>query len=249
MTSRRRALIAWAASAVVLFVVGAAVLAGVVDPAPGYSSLSDDPDDSIPGTVAYTVSDGGACLRSVAASGAEPLELQCDDDVSYSLGWTSDGQILVIRRVDGGRAFIALDPYSGNETRVVPLSDLSRAERRKATATLRPRPWNWAERADGAKVRVRHGYEGPPSVVVRRPGGEKKTILKAQGAGGRYGFRDAQWSPDGKWVLVSDSAERLLVVDSEGASPARVLVDETQHLLDAAWYIPGEKTNTVKLPR
>lgn len=256
MTSRRRAVTAWLAATSVLIVVAIMILVGVADPAPRYPSLSDDPDDSIPGTVAYVTSDNESCLRTVLASGSDPQELGCDDQMLQSLAWAADGAILVIRFGDENRELVRLDAETGEEIEAVSFASLSKTERRETREALGHRAR--MERGDGASVRVRHGYEGSgeyedseesESVVVRHSDGKKQTILTAEGTGSRYGFETAQWSPDGEWVLVADSVGRLLIVAVEGASEARVLVDEGSGHLGGAWYIPGNKTYTVKMPK
>ena len=52
-----------------------------------------------------------------------------------------------------------------------------------------------------------------------------------------YGFSDPRWSPDGEWILVRDSNERLLVVQARVGTPLRVLADRAW--AGYAWHVPG----------
>ncbi len=72
-------------------------------------------------------------------------------------------------------------------------------------------------------------------------------LVEVDDAPSNYRFIDPQWSPDGQFVLASDSEGRLLVLDAEGEVAPRVLVETGEEGRDvaAAWYIEGNSTYTV----
>jgi hypothetical protein len=77
---------------------------------------------------------------------------------------------------------------------------------------------------DGQRLET-DGFDGRARVVLRGADGERTTLLEVRGPRD-YGFWEAQWSPDGKWVLVVDSVERLLVVPADGGGDARILAED-----------------------
>lgn len=81
---------------------------------------------------------------------------------------------------------------------------------------------------------------------MKLPDGSRQTIVAAHGL---ERFPPVvQWSPDGDWILITDSMTQMLVVGADGEPSPRVLVDTTEDLWgDAAWYIPGSSTYTVTM--
>ena len=232
--SRGRALVAIAGA---VLVVGGALalilLMGSVRP-PAFESLAAQPDPAIPGRVAFTTSPPGGegtCLAIVEAAGGQPTTLACLEDttaVAYSeaemrraaVRWTQPDRILL----RGFDALGTLEVVVDLQGRIV--------ERRRIPPgeELSPRPEPGARddiRADGAYVATTGSWgadDDTAAVVLVEPDGSERPLVEVDGAG-RYAFFVATFSPDGRWVLVTDSAERVLVVDAD-AGGARVLATD-----------------------
>jgi hypothetical protein len=241
MTAERRAVVAIVAAISVLVVVTVVILVFGVIPLPEYPTLSDQPDPAIAGVVAYMEYDETPCLFTMAASGGEGHEAWCGREYVEFPAWTADG-LLVVTDWTAEPTYVLIDPATGSEVDQVPAGD---------NLVDGPLPYQGVarqERADGAKVRT-DGIRGGTSSVVVRVDGKDLTILSIEGAPSDYRFYEAQWSPDGEWVLVSDTEGRLLVVGADGTPGARVLVDGLEKWgPQAAWYIPGNDTYTVEIP-
>jgi hypothetical protein len=241
MTPERRALVAIVAAISVLVIVTVVILAFGVIPLPEYPALSDQPDPSIPGTVAYMEYDETPCLFTVPASGGEGQEAWCGREYVEFPAWTADG-LLVVTDWQAEPTYVLIDPVTGTEVDQVPAGD------QLADGPLPYSGQDRQERADGAKVRT-EGLRGGTSSVVVRLDGQDQTILSIEDAPSDYRFYEAQWSPDGEWVLVSDTEGRLLIVGADGTPGARVLVDGLEEWgPQGAWYIPGHDTYTVEIP-
>ena len=70
-------------------------------------------------------------------------------------------------------------------------------------------------RGDGTRVYAAAVAEDITHLGIRRPGSPKRSIVSFDGPRG-YMFGSPQWSPDGEWILVSDTEGRLLILDEEG---------------------------------
>lgn len=242
MTPQRRAVVSIVAAVSVLVIVTVVILVFGVIPLPDFPSLADQPDPSIPGTVAYMEYDETPCLFTVPASGGAGREAWCGREYVEFPAWTSDG-LLVVTDWDGAPTYVLIDPTSGAEVDVVPAGDqFNDPDPLPYQGTARQ------ERADGATVHT-DGVRGGTSSVIVRVDGHDQTILSIQGAPSDYRFYEAQWSPDGEWVLVSDTEGRLLIVGATGTPAARMLMDGLEKWgPQAAWYIPGNDTYTVDIP-
>ncbi len=240
MTPERRAVVAVVAAISVLVVVTVVILTFGVIPLPDFPALADRPDPSIPGTVAYMEYGETPCLFTVPASGGEGREAWCGREYVEFPAWTSDG-LLVVTDWEGTPTYLLIDPATGDEVDRVPAGD---------QLVDGPLPYLGAdrqERADGAVVRT-EGLRGGTSSVVVRLDGTDQTILSIEDAPSDYRFYEAQWSPDGEWVLVSDTEGRLLIVAADGTPGARVLMDGLEDWgPQAAWFIPGNDTYTVEI--
>ncbi len=244
MTAERRAVVSIVAAVATLTVVTVIILVFGVIPLPEFPSLTDQPDSSIPGTVAFVHYDEEPCIFTVRASGGEEQEVWCGSEYVEFPAWTSDG-LLVVTDWSAEPTYLLIDPATGALVSRVPFSpDESAPE-----AWPQPYPPEARrERADGAEVRT-EGTRGGSSAVIVRTDGSDMTIVSVEGAPSDYRFYEAQWSPDGEWVLVSDTAGRLIVVGADGAPEARVLVHGLEEWgPQAAWYIPGNNTYTVEVP-
>lgn len=227
-----------------------------------FPTLPDGPDPDIRGTVSFAASDGERdCIYTVAASGGLAKEVACtrvESSTTDFLAWTKGGKLVATRAVvvdfqDLGWGSSAhgieykrdlLDPETGQILRSVPVSH-------KSVAPGRDPPRSWTIRADGSKLLV--GSDGNRAwVAVRSPEGATQRILDVEGNSlslPGYSFGGAQWSPDGKWILVPDTAGRLLIIGDDGTPGARVLDErDLRHRSPQAWNVPGNDTYTVKPP-
>jgi hypothetical protein len=242
MNPQRRAIVSIVAAVSVLAVVTVIIFVFGVIPLPEFSSLADQPDPSIPGTVAYVEFDETPCLVTVPASGGDSAEVWCGRQYVEFPSWTADG-LLVVLDYTAQPSYLLIDPATGTEVDRVP----------QANQPGEPEPLPYPadvrrERPDGATVHTT-GLRGGETSVIVRLNGTDQTILAVERAPSDYSFIDAQWSPDGAWVLVSDTAGRLLIVGADGNPGARVLIDGLQpYGAQAAWYIPGNTTYTVEIP-
>jgi hypothetical protein len=227
----------------VILVVAVVILVFGVIPLPDYPALADQPDPAIPGTVAYMEYEEEPCIFTVPASGGEGREVWCGREFVEFPVWTADG-LLVVTDWMAEPVYVLIDPATGEEVDQVPAGDLEDFD-------ARPLPYPGSsrqERADGAQLRT-EGIRGGKSSVVVRLDGQDQTILAIEDAPSDYRFYEAQWSPDGEWVLVSDTEGRLLIVGADGNPGARILVDDLDEWgPQAAWYIPGNDTYTVDIP-
>jgi hypothetical protein len=240
----RRAIVSIVGAVFVLLLVTVIIVVFGVIPLPEFPLLADQPDASIPGTVAYLDFDDDPCIFTVPASGGEPTEVWCGREYIEFPAWTADG-LLVLTDWTTEPAYLLIDPATGAEVDRVPVEEQGNDRQLPALPMDERR-----ERSDGAKVFTDgRNDDDEVEVFVRLATGDQETILSAADVPSDYYLYDAQWSPDGEWVLVADSAGRLLVVGADGIPGVRVLVDGLQDWgTQAAWFIPGDDTYTVDIP-
>ncbi|MFQ5966550.1 MAG: TolB family protein [Acidimicrobiia bacterium] len=253
MTSRTRVIIAAVSSAVVLLAVVGIILAFGLIPVPEYPSLAENPDPSIPGTVAYSTFEerdgefGRECVYVVPAGGGDARLLSCGQEFGFALAWTADG-LLATESFEFGPAIVVLDPQTGQEV-----------DRIDFTGGFNGEPpdeeifslvhIDRSRRPDGARVETGREHGPGSSITVRLPDGTTHELISVTEAPPSYAFFESQWSPDGQFVLTADSEGRLIVIRAEGAPEPRVLADRHEGHGAAAWYIPGNPTYTVELPK
>jgi hypothetical protein len=212
---RRRPGALIAAAALVVVAVFAGVLFLGVVPPPAFPALADEPDPAIAGTVAYWEAEDRSCLLVVEAAGGTPRRLRCDDRSSAAgLEWTDEGTLVVERYVDSGEERLTIDAGTGEvlDQRITPISPSPPVEE----------PDDRSIRADGTRV-VTDGADGIALLRLVPPSGRPRTLLEVTGPRD-YAFWQAEWSPDQRWILVSDSEDRLLIADPETGN-ARLLVE------------------------
>lgn len=239
-TSRRR----WpavvgailAASVVVTVVVGVLVSRDLGRDIPSFASLTEHPDRSLHGTVAY-VDFRTQCIHIVAAAGSPDTRVWClppmDVDKAVALGkeqgpqlvWRPDGrlEVTMFRMTDPpGPGFRAgwqkiIDVRTG-AVEDVPDADVPAAPDLGTRPTVRP---------DGARITTSsHPESGKVEITLTEADGRRRTLLSARGPGGYgYSLTSAFWSPDGRWVVADDG--RILVVTVDDPSVTRVLVTAT----------------------
>lgn len=244
MNADRRAVVSIVGAVLVLMLVTVIILVFGIIPLPEFASLADQPDPSIPGTVAYVGVDEDSCLLTVPASGGEPHEVWCGREFVEFPAWSPEG-LLVLTDWSAEPTYLLIDPVTGTEVDRVPVGDPG-AEGEPPPRRLDER----RERADGAVVRTDGRSNGEAAVVVRFLDGSEQTIVSVKDTAADYYFYEAQWSPDGEWVLVTDNAGRLLIVGADGTPGARVLIEGLQDWgAQATWYIPGNDTYTVDIKK
>lgn len=239
MTPERRALIAIGGSVFVAVMVTVIIVAFGVIPLPKFASLDDQPDSSIPGTIAYIVANENSCLFTVPAGGGNEKEVWCSRSFVESPEWTADGRVVLTDWSDTP-SFVVIDVGSGDAIERIPIGD-------------RPVPDTFGERRtriDGAIVSTDGVGNGKSEVTVSLPDDSIQTILSVADAPDDYYFDQVQWSPDGAWVLVIDNAGRLMIVGADGTPEARILVEDVDGWgAQVAWYIADNDTYTITLPR
>lgn len=226
----RTALAVTAAGLVVAGTIAVIVVAGYV-PLPPMPELAADPDPDLPGTIAFVHGSWeDACLATVAASGAEPVDLRCGEPVPQSLAWTIEGDLAVagwdeFAREPDGATMTVLDAATGQE--------LDRFAVTWETITW---PTDRTERADGARLLASGMREGRAVLEVRDADGATRELLRVEGPRD-YGIVSAQWSPDGEWVLAADTRGRLFVVAADGEPGPRLVADIGGRA--APWVLPA----------
>ncbi|MGH8904126.1 MAG: hypothetical protein ACRDYA_21205 [Egibacteraceae bacterium] len=212
----RRPVIAVAvATVIVVAAFGGIVLFGGL-PAPSYPSLADHPDPRIPGTVAFWRTGGRSpCLSLVPARGGQVRELWCKEHAETRRPeWTADGNLVVHTYSVNGPEHLTIDGDTGEVL-----------ERRAGSFDEYPQPTVADARGDGTRAVV-DSAEGEATLSLVPPSGRPQVLLVAHGPRD-YTFFDTRWSPDGNWLLVTDSEERVLVVDPD-TGQARLLVNDGQ---------------------
>lgn len=192
-------------AAVLAFAVVAATLGGILLfgrlEYPSYPSLAAEAEPSIPGRVAWVrwEREDGPCIWIVRASGGTPRSLRCGGTLGGPLSWGPDGTLRVPDHSGATAYEVRLDPDTG---RVLGRDRITRPDL--------PGPQPSDERGDGTRV-LAQSADGTTSLLLIRPDGQERTIARVDGPRD-YNWWAAQWGPDGRHVLVQDSAQRLLVV-------------------------------------
>lgn len=218
----RRPVIAAAVAAVLLVAAFAGIVLVGRLPVPSYPSLAQQPDRRIPGTVAFWRTGRTPCLSLVPASGGQARELWCHQNAEVSRPeWTEGGNLVVRTYSVSGPERLTIDGATGEVL-----------ERRAGSFDMHPHPAGTNTRGDGTRA-VIDNTEGEARLSLVAPSGRPQALLVADGPRD-YAFFDTRWSPDGNWLLVTDSEERVLVVDA-ATGQARVLASNGQ---SPAWSPP-----------
>lgn len=218
----RRPAIAAAITAVILVAAFSGIVLLGRLPAPSYPSLADRPDPRIPGTIAFWRTGRTPCLSLVPARGGQIRELWCHEHAETSRPeWAAGGNLAVRTYSVNGPERLTIDGATGEVL-----------ERRAGSFNEHPEPASSGARDDGTRAVV-DDAEGEVRLSLVAPSGRPRTLLAARGPRD-YAFLDTRWSPDGNWLLVTDSKERVLVVDA-ATGQARVLVSGGR---SPAWSLP-----------
>lgn len=220
--SRRPVIAAALAAVIVVAAFGGIVLFGRLS-VPSYPSLADHPDPGIPGTIAFWSTGRSPCLSLVPARGGQVRELWCKEHAGTSRPeWTADGNLVIRTYSVTGPEHLTIDGATGEVL-----------ERRAGSYDEHHQPAVADARGDGTRAVV-DDTEGEVTLSLVPPSGRPRPLLVAHGPRD-YAFSDTRWSSDGNWLLVTDSEERVLVVDS-ATGTARVLVSRGQ---SPAWSPPA----------
>lgn len=215
--------------AIVVVVVVSLLRAGR---APSFPSLSAQPDRSLQGTVAYVSHEGQPCLWVTLASGAASSQLQCfdrdEEGWPSELTWLDDGRLRATaleetpaRKVRWQRIY---DVRTGAVVEVPP-SEVVDTPPPGAPSKLSQKLGldtsdSTAVNPAGERITVTSS-DGHVEVVLSGPSPER-TLLSVDSAGG-YSINGPVWSPDQRWVLLHDSAGRLLLTAVDEPSTTWVL--------------------------
>jgi hypothetical protein len=229
---------------VALVVIGGLVMgvgAGLFHPTQGrglpqFPSLTEQPDDSLQGTVAYFAGDAG-CVRIIAASGRSAKDVLCipPDDlaakpeqrvkpVGPQLVWLPDNRLEVTMFAwtpkPGTPVYSRgwqkiVDVRTGNID-AVPPAKVPSTPNTTTGATVSPK---------GERVNYTlDAGSGHVTVKLTTPPGITRTLLSVRGPGEyTYGFGPVFWAPNWKWIAASDPG-RILVITPGPPARTRVLV-------------------------
>ncbi len=189
------------AAALVVVVAILALAFGIVRP-PAVGGLTDAQRAALPGGVAWTqFNEREGCTELVVAQPSDDgTAVVCDSQLDRVIGWTSDG-IVTLSYVPDGQRIEPRDPSTGevlSNSNVTVFGDKPESDGIGAGFTV--------DRVDGMLV------------VANRSGA---TVWETK-ADARYEIGTLAVSPDGRWVAMTDSAERLLVVRADGSEPPAV---------------------------
>jgi hypothetical protein len=197
-----------AAAALVVLVVVLVLFLGVARP-PELASLAEQPEPAPSAAVVWmTWGPDGACL-SVAHPDGSSEELVCNRDGAEVRAWTDEGIVLWGY---GARDEVRIvDPRTGETT-----------TQRTAEAEVRPGP--------GVAEDVSARRDAGVLIVTRRDTGD---VVWEVAAPEGYEVLGGAVSPDGDWIAMLDSTDRLLVVPADGTAAPRVWVEDA-----ARWSVP-----------
>lgn len=213
---RRSAVLLAVAAVLVVGVVGLVLVFGIAHP-PALEDLSDHPTPALDAAVAWAewTSDGN-CLH-VARPEGEVEALRCERDGGEVAAWTDDG-ILLRSWEASGEQMIVIDAATGDVI-----------DRRRVGAGV----------AQHLPEGVRSEHRDGRLVVTPERGGG---VIWEVDAPENYTVTSSAVSPDGRWVAMVDSAERLLVVPADGSAPPRIWAEDVPSWLQLVWEGTQEGT-------
>lgn len=230
---RRQRVLAATAAGVAVVATLVIVRWGFV-PLPTYPTLAEAPDGDVTGTIAYVnTAYERACVWTVVARAGAAREVWCatDREPVEALAWTEDGTLRIRWFGSAGPQAVDLDPVSGAGTVVasaeaapgpeVPPSvfEVPRDAVASTTATSAVRP-------DGRYAHATSDRRGRVVVEVV----SDTTRVRALDVVGPadHAIWELVWSPDGAWLLAVDSERRLLLLDADGGTPARLVATDAR---------------------
>jgi hypothetical protein len=211
-SARERGSIAYLLGGVVLVaIVGILVMVfGVVHP-PALLSL-DAAGVTPPAGVAWTQFDDvdNCTALMVAHPDGGVHRIACDDNGGDVLAWTNDG-ILLLSWVPSGSVLVTRDATTGDVVN-------------RATTT--------ADYGGNLMSSVSSFRKDGSLVVSLDPGGHELWTVEVRGG---YDVRAGALSPDGGWVVMTDTADRLLLVRASGGDPVVWASDASTSWMAPVW--------------
>ena len=236
------------AGGIVIVAIAVIVIFGFV-PTPEYPPLAEEPDPELSGLIAYSIPEdsdhadefGSRCVYVVEFPEGQADKITCRDEIGWSMAWTDDGWLIVesfgqFNEFEPGFhdfGLALIEPVEGGAFETVSYANDPNflfSDHRQT-------------RKDGTRVRVE---EGGTTVVLSSPDGSTRDLFGSDSAPSNYHFNEAQWSPDGEYVLVVDTKGRIIVASASGDPLPRVIAETGQEYeVTMAWYQPGNATYTV----
>lgn len=196
------------AAALVITVVVLVLIFGVAHP-PEVMALEDQPDPAPSASVAWNDDEHDEPCVAIAAPDGTTTELRCTVDRDEVVAWDADG--IVVRTWRAREELLWLDPETGEEERRDEVDDPAAFETyRHSEITSRTR-------------------SGTLQVTLDATG---ELIWETDAPDG-YRVQTGSVSPDGAWVALIDSADRLLVVPADGSQPPRLWAEDV-----SSWQAP-----------
>lgn len=207
------------AGALVIAVVVAVLVFGVARP-PELISLEDQPEPAPSASMVWRVDeDVEPCLEIVAPEGSGGEELVCDVDLGEVVAWDDRG--VVLRTWGMQEELRWIDPTTGEQVHREQVSE----DRITATPHV------------GSAITSRER-----SGVVRVTLDDTGELLWEVSAPESYRVHTGSVSPDGRWVALVDSAQRLLLVPADGSAEPRVWSEDVP-----SWQAPIWEGTTVDI--
>lgn len=206
-----------AAAVVIVVVVVLVLLFGVARP-PQLATVEEVPTPSPEASVAWSQwGDGGSCIHTVDPQGTRS-EVGCGYEGQELVAWTDEG-IVVLVGVPRGEAEV-IDPDTG-----------------QVVDQIDGEPEEWFGPGGGA-IHSRN-LDGTLTVTLRDSGVE----LWQVDAHENYDVNTGVLSPDGRFVVMVDRSERLLLVPADGSAAPRVWAE-----VDESWIRPVWEGSTLTAP-
>lgn len=196
------------AAALVITVVVLVLIFGVAHP-PEVAALEDQPDPAPSARVVWNDDENDEPCVTIAAPDGTTSEVTCTVDRDEVVAWDEDG--IVVRTWRVREELRWLDPETGEEVGRDEVDDPAAFETyRHSEVTGRSR-------------------SGTLQVTLDETG---ELIWETEAPDG-YRVQSGSLSPDGAWVALIDSANRLLVVPADGSQPPRLWAEDV-----STWQAP-----------
>lgn len=200
-----------AAAVLVVAVIVLVLVFGIARP-PELATVEEVPAPSPEASIVWSQwDDGDTCIHTVDPQGARS-EIGCGYEGQELVAWNEEGIVVLVWGPPREAAEI-IDPDTGE---IVGRTDVGDPE-------------EWLE-PDGGAVRSRH-RDGTLTVTLRDSG----VVLWQVEAPENYGVNDGVLSPDGRWVVLVDRSERLLLVPADGSSQPRVWAEVEDSWVRPVW--------------
>ena len=235
LSSDRRPIWPYVVGAIVVgvAVVGFFLVRGNVNgynrPNPVFSSLADNPDPSLEGTVAYydvTTS----CVRIVAAAGQPSRDVLClshdetfnpnKDTFGPLLAWLPDGRLEVTMFWWGERQPESAATPGWQKIVDVATGAVEEVPQAEVPDTL-PEATGPAPGPNGEQIEVTS--DGGRVEIVLADAAGSRTLLSTEG-NPEYTIKvPPTWSPDGRWIVVENGPGEILLITVDDPAVTRIL--------------------------